>query len=114
MFWNATEAASGPKLKFKLTAGGTAGTALIKASGGVVGLAGDTTRPEEVPTAAEVVGGCSGARGGKSVEVEEGEEEEVEGLLAVLEAVEPLVVHALHFCGKPLLKAAKLAGYLMR
>jgi hypothetical protein len=47
--------------------------------------------------------------GEKSVEAEEGEEEEVEGLLAVLEAVEPLVVHALHFCGKPLLKAEKLA-----
>ena len=41
----------------------------------------------------------------------EGEEEEVEVLLAVEEVVEPLVVHELHFCGKPLLKADKLESF---
>ena len=51
------------------------------------------------------------APAGETLAGEEEGEEEVEELLLVEAVVEPLVVHELHFCGKPLLKADTLESF---
>ena len=64
VFWNATEAANGPRLRFMDTAGGTA---FANASGGVAGLlGGGTTGAGGKLPVAVAVGDGKGASGGKA------------------------------------------------